>query len=98
MEAYAYNNYEIEPGFAVGSSPEGPVDPYTFRHSREEVEHLLQEQDEIEGLLRVVCKDLFDSSPAPDVVRSVRVSGGLLPCPRIMTQRELRIALADEVY
>ncbi|MGI8910155.1 MAG: hypothetical protein ACR2JR_06320 [Rubrobacteraceae bacterium] len=99
MEAYAYNNaYEVESGFAVGSSPDGPVDPYTFRHSREEVEHLLREQDEIEGLLRVVCKDLFDSGPDQDVVPSVRVSGGLLPRPRVMPQREWQIALADGIY
>jgi len=99
MEAYAFNNdYEVESGFAVGSSPDGPVDPYTFRRSREEVEHLLREQDEIEGLLRVVCKDLFDSGLEQDVVESVRVSGGLLPRPRVMPRREWQIALIDGVY
>jgi hypothetical protein len=99
MEAYAYNNdYEVEAGFAVGSPPDGPVDPQTFRRSREEVEELLREQDEMEGLLRVVCKDLFDPGPEPGVVQSVRVSGGLLPHPRVMPRREWRIALADGVY
>jgi len=99
MEAYAFSNdYEVERGFAVGSSPDGPVDPYTFRRSREEVEHLLREQDEIEGLLRVVCKDLFDAGPGQEVVESVRVSGGLLPRPRVMPHREWRIALADGIY
>ncbi len=99
MEAYAFNNdYEVEQGFAVGSPPDGPVDPYTFRHSREEVEHLLREQDEIEGLLRVVCKDLFDAGPGQEVVPSVRVSGGMLPRPRVMPRREWQIALIDGVY
>jgi hypothetical protein len=98
MEAYASNDYEVVAGFALGSPPDGPVDPLTFRRSREEVEGLVRERGEMESLLRAVCKDLSDPGPEPDVVESVRVSGGLLPRPKVMPRREWGIALADGVY
>ncbi len=48
MSTYQQRGYTVEVGFAVGHLPEGPVDPDSFRPSRQEVEAVLREIEEFE--------------------------------------------------
>ena len=46
MSTYQQRGYTVEVGFAVGHLPEGPVDPDSFRTSRQEAEAALREMEE----------------------------------------------------
>jgi hypothetical protein len=92
---------------AVGHLPEGPVDPDSFRHSRQDAEAVLREMEEFGFefgedpgdplFLRDVR--LHDQDPLQrGIVSSVSVSGRRITQPRVMSQREWEILLADRIY
>jgi hypothetical protein len=114
MSTYQQRGYIVEVGFAVGHLPEGPVDPDSFRPSRQEVEALLREIEEFEqeadefgfefgedpedrpfpGDVRLPD----EAPPRRGIVPSVRVSGRRITQPRVMSQREWKILLAERIY
>jgi len=114
MSTYQQRGYTVEDGFAVGHLPEGPVDPDSFRPSRHEVEAVLREIEEFEqeadefGFEFGEAPDdpLFprdlrlpdEEPPQRGIVPSVRVSGRRITQPRVMSQREWKILLADRIY
>ena len=112
MSTYYQRGYTIEVGFAVGHLPEGLVDPDSFRPSRQEVEAVLREIEEFEQEADefefgedpddpLFPRDLRlpdEEPPQRGIVPSVRVSGRRITQPRVMSQREWKILLADRIY
>lgn len=111
MTTYTQRGYTVEVGFAVGRPPHGPVDPDTFRHSREEVEELIRQREEFEREFSELFvrsepsdeplfpRDLHSQEPRNrGIVGSIRVSGRLFARPRVMPWREWEINLGDRIY
>jgi hypothetical protein len=111
---YQQRGYTVEVGYAVGLQPGGPVDPDSFRHSRQDAEAVLREMEEFEqeseelgfefgedpdDLLFHRDVRLPDQEPPRrGIVSSVGVSGRRIKHPRVMSQREWEILLADRIY
>ncbi len=114
MSTYQQRGYTVEVGFAVGHLPEGPVDPGSFRPSRQEAEAVLREVEEFEQesdefgfefgedpddpLFPMDLRLPDEEPPQRGIVPSVRVSGRRITQPRVMSQREWKILLADRIY
>jgi hypothetical protein len=114
MSIYQQRGYTVEVGFAVGHLPEGPVDPDSFRPSRQEAEAVLLEMEEFE---QEADEFGFEFGEGPDdppfprdlrlpdqeppqrgIVPSVRVSGRRIMQPRVMSQHEWKFLLVDRIY
>ncbi len=114
MSTYQQRGYTLEEGFAVGHLPEGPVDPDSFRPSRQEAEAVLREMEEFEQEADEFGFEFGedpDDPPLPGdarlsdreptqrgIVPSVRVTGRKITQPRVVSQREWEILLADRIY
>jgi hypothetical protein len=111
---YQQGGYTVEVGCAVGHLPGGPVDPDSFRHSRQDAEAVLREMEEFEQeseefgfefgedpddpLFHRDVRLPDQEPPRRGIVSSVRVSGRRITQPRVMSQREWEILLADRIY
>ncbi len=103
MATYRHRSYAVEVGFAIGYPPAGAVDPESFRHAREEAEKELEERREFEKEMRKFFESLSlpeseEDGRKREIVRCVRVSGGLLPRPKTMPWRAWKLNLEAQAY